>query len=173
MTATADPHGRPAALEPCPGCGELLLAIDGPLHSYVGASSACWTRFADISATLPGGGTPLRRLVIDAYMVQHPGLPERRAIQSVGLHLVALHLVLERGLAPDRLSAALQRVLVTPPAWRWLDPPSPNGPLSIGDVSAAAGDGRELGPVIDAYVEGIWAAWKVHHGVVVAWAKGA
>jgi hypothetical protein len=84
-------------------------------------------RFAELSATLPDGGTPLRRLVTDAFMVQHPGVPERRSMQSVGLHLVALHLVLERGLPPAELSAALQRVLARPPAWRWSTSPNRRG----------------------------------------------
>ena len=61
----------------CPGCGAVMpILVDGATHEYVGASSACWTRFAELSATLPPA--PLRRLVTDAYMVQHPGVPERR-----------------------------------------------------------------------------------------------
>lgn len=155
---------------PCPGCGEALPEIDGATHPYVGASSACWTRFAEINSALPPA-TPLRRLVTDAYMVQHPGVPERRAIQSVGLHLVALCLVLEHGLPPERLSETIQRLLVRPPAWRWLGPPVPNGRLTIGDVGAAAVAG-DAGPVIEAYVRGIWAAWAGHHAVVEGWVRG-
>ena len=119
--------------------------IDGAVHPYVGASSACWTRFAELGVTLPAGGTPLRRLVTDAYMVQHPGVPERRAIQSVGLHLVALSLVLEGGLPPDLLSATLQRALERPPAWRWLEPPVPNGSSTVVDLEASIGADRTAG----------------------------
>ena len=100
----------------------------------MGASSSCWTRFAELSATLSPGGSPLRRLVTDAYMVQHPGVPERRAVQSVCLHLVGMCLVLERGLPPRELSGALQRLLAHPPAWRWLDPPKPNGLRTVGSL---------------------------------------
>jgi Family of unknown function (DUF5946) len=148
--------------------------MNGATHPYVGASSACWTRFAELSATLPQGDTPLRRLVTDAYMVQHPGVPERRAIQSVCLHLVGLCLVIERGLPPRELSAVLQRVLARPPAWRWLDPPEPNGLLTVGSLEEA---GSESGPAIDAaveaYVRGIWAAWAPHHAQVRAWVDSA
>lgn len=169
--AEADPG---AGLEPCPGCGEPLSPIDGAIHAYVGASSACWTRFAEINASLPSGGTPLRRLVTDAYMVQHPGASERRAIQSVGLHLVALYLVLDRGLPPADLSATLRRVLARPPLWHWLAPPVPNGTLTIGDVGAAASGGNgAVAAVIDAYVSGAWAAWRAYHGVVAGWARDA
>lgn len=168
--------GRPASdgLTACPGCGDRLPAIDGATHPYVGASSACWTRFAELSATLPQGGTPLRRLVTDAYMVQHPGVPERRAVQSVGLHLVGLYFVLERGLPPAELSTALQRVLARPPAWRWLEPPEPNGPLTIASLeSASHGPDPAIGAAVEAYVRGVWAAWAPHHGQAAAWAAAA
>ncbi len=161
----------PGGLEACPGCSDRLPAADGARHPYVGASSACWVRFAELSATLPDGGTPLRRLVTDGYMVQHPGVPERRAIQSVGLHLVALHLVLERGLPPAQLSSTLQRVLARPPEWRWLDPPRPNGALTIAALEAAAIEpDPALGIAIDAFVRGIWNSWAAHQVQVRAWA---
>jgi hypothetical protein len=38
----------------------------------------------------------LRRLAVDAYAVQHPGTTERRAVQSVAVHLISLYFVLER-----------------------------------------------------------------------------
>jgi len=159
-------------LEACPGCGDRLPATDGATHPYVGASSACWVRFAEVNAVLPQGGTPLRRLVTDAYMVQHPGVPERRAVQSVGTHLVGLHLVLERALPPAELSAALQRLLARPPAWRWLTPPEPNGLLTIASLEVAIGrPPEELSRAIEAYVRGVWTAWAPHHAQVVVWAQ--
>ena len=161
------------SLEACPGCGDRLPVIDGARHVYAGASSACWTRFAEWSSMPPRSpSSPLRRLAIDAYMVQHPGVPERRAIQSVGLHLVGLWLCLERGLQPEDLASTLQRVMQHPPAWRWLDPPEPNGATTIGDVIAAGVDGREV-VAVDAFVRGVWGAWAPHHDVVAGWAADA
>ena len=157
-----------ATLEICRGCGDGLPRTGGATHPYVGASAACWSQFAEAGVTLPPA--PLRRLVTDAYMVQHPGVPERRSIQSVCAHLVALCLVIEHDLPPDRLSAVLQRVVDRPPAWRWLDPPVPNGDATIGDVVAAA-ERDEATPAIDAYVRGIWHAWATHHETVEEWAR--
>jgi hypothetical protein len=156
----------------CPGCGQELPVIDGARHAYVGASSACWTRFAGLGATLPFGGTALRRLVTDAYMVQHPGVAERRAIQSVGLHLVALYLVLDRGLPPDNLSATLQRALARPPTWRWLEPPVPNGSSTIVDLETAITAGRTA-DAVESYVHGVWASWAPHRATVAQWAQVA
>jgi len=132
-------------------------------------------RFAEQQATLPRAGTPLRRLVTDAFMVQHPGAPERRSMQSVGVHLIGLCLVLERGLPPTDLSSALQRVMARPPAWRWLDPPVPKGRLTVASLEAAAeeagGAGAALDRAVEAYVRGVWAAWAPHHPQVCAWAQ--
>lgn len=151
----------------CPGCRDRLPDLHGATHPYVGASSACWTRFADVNATLPPA-TPLRRLVMDAYMVQHPGIPERRAIQSVGVHLVALCLVLDHGLQPEHLSTSLQRILAQPPVWRWLDPPVPNGYSTIRDVGDAAESGAAR-VAIEGYVRGVWRSWVAHHDTVEGW----
>lgn len=170
MASTDPPPGPDLPLEVCPGCGDRLPVLDGARHAYVGASSACWTRFAEWSSLPPQPPqAPFRRLAIDAYMVQHPGVPERRAIQSVGLHLLGLHLVLVRGLPVGDLSSVLQRVMERPPAWRWLKPPASNGRSTIGDVIAARVAGREAAAV-DAFVRGVWETWKPHHPVVAAWA---
>jgi hypothetical protein len=144
-----------------------LPVLDGAMHPYVGASSACWTRFAEVNVTLPR--VSLARLVTDAYMVQHPGVPERRAIQSVCVHLVGLCLVLQHGLPEASLTSVLQDIIRRPPAWRWLEPPTPNGDLTIVDVGTA-GEGPEAAAIVAAYVRGIWAAWAPHHDTVEAWA---
>lgn len=158
---------RLSAAERCPGCGVVRPVIDGATHPYVGASSACWTQFAEINWALPP--VPLARLVTDAYMAQHPGVPERRAIQSVCLHLTGICLVLEHGLPAGELSATLQRILESPPEWHWLEPPEPNGELTIFDVAEAVGT-DDAPDVCERYVRSIWAAWAQHHDAVEAWA---
>lgn len=142
-------------------------AIDGAVHPYVGAASACWTQFGEVNWALPP--TSFGRLVIDAYMVQHPGVPERRAIQSVGTHLVGLCLVFEHGLPAGELSRMLQRILEAPPEWRWLEPPMPNGELTIFDIAAAVGS-DDAPDVCERYVRSIWSSWAQHHDTVEAWA---
>lgn len=38
-------------LEPCPGCGALVPAVDGsgPTHEYLLASPGCWALFGEVS----------------------------------------------------------------------------------------------------------------------------
>jgi len=37
------------------------------------------------------------QLIVDAYAVQHPGGGDRRAVQSVGIHLMTLAMFIEDG----------------------------------------------------------------------------
>ena len=157
-----------AELPACPGCAAQRPPVDGATHPYIGASSACWTQFSEINWALPT--TTFGRLVIDAYMVQHPGVPERRTIQSVGAHLVALCLVLEHGLPAIELSATLQRIVESPAEWRWLEPPEPHGELTMFDVAAAL-DTDDAPDVCERFARSIWAAWAQHHDTVESWAR--
>jgi hypothetical protein len=153
----------------CPGCGLEAKPQAGPTHPYVGASPGCWGIFSTWSGSSladPATGS-VRQLVVDGYMVQHPGVPERRAIQSVGIHLMSLCLQLERGTPPGRAPQMIQRILQRPPDFRWLDPPRPNGALTIRDVAAAPAPAAS--DIIRGYAASIWAAWTPHHATVRAW----
>jgi len=109
-------------LEPCPGCKTLVPAVDGPgpTHEYMRASPGCWALFGEVTARqyadvrYRAGGLQM----VDAYAVQHPGVPERRASQSVRIHLVSLCLRLEPGpptTSPSGSSiASLPRTASTP-----------------------------------------------------------
>jgi hypothetical protein len=109
----------------------------------------------------------IHQLTVDAYAVQHPGRPERRAIQSVALHLSTLCLMLERAADP-REGPRLHRRLVEDPIWHWLEPPDPNGTLTVLDVLAAATEG-EHARIVRAWAEDIWRAWQNHHATVRTW----
>lgn len=154
--------------DPCPGCGARLPAADGPTHAYIGASAACWARYGELLAQAAadparGGG----QLAVDAYAVQHPGRPERRAIRSVAGHLMSLCLVLERGLDPDEAPRLLDLVLRRAPDLRWLEPPVPNGTLTVVDVLAAA-PGDRAG-CVELWARDVWRAWAAHAPQVRAW----
>ena len=158
-----------SATERCPGCGVELAPIDGPTHAYIGASPACWARFGELLAREFGDPAYFRahQLTVDAYAVQHPGRPERRAIQSVGLHLMTLCAVIERGLDPTDGPVLHQRI-VGRPGFRWLEPPTFAGRMTAVDVLAAtdAGAHEEL---VRAWADDSWDAWEAHHGQVREW----
>jgi len=98
----------------CPSCGADVPEVDGPVHAYVASSPGCWRAFGEIQAdeALRFGYPPAHRLVVDAYMAQHPGDGrDRRDRQSVFVHLAGLCAVLEEGAPPRLATDCLRRVL--------------------------------------------------------------
>jgi len=154
----------------CPGCGLDLPDSDGPTHPYIGASAACWALYGELLAREYGElrYPPSHRLTVDVYAVQHPGKPERRAIQSVAVHLMALYLVLEREVATVTVRELMDRILRTEPALEWLEPPVPNGGVTVRDVLASR-DLAEHKDAVERWAADVWAAWSQHHERVRGW----
>lgn len=59
-------------------------------------NSACWKRYGELLCAQYASAERMRfhLLIVDSYAAQHPGGNERRAIQSVGIHLMTLCLFL-------------------------------------------------------------------------------
>jgi hypothetical protein len=164
----------PSETSACPGCGLVLPVNDGPTHAYLGASPACWALYGELLAREYGElrYPPSHRLTVDVYAVQHPGAPERRTIQSVAVHLIALCLVLERRVATVTVTDLMRRVLEREPGFRWLEPPRPNGTLTVRDVLGSR-DLAEHAASVDRWARNVWEAWSPHHATVRAWIDAA
>ena len=161
----------------CRGCGLVLPARPGPEHAFVGASAACWERYGRLSRAMAfehRSPSRMRRLIEDAYAVQHPGVRQRRSVQSVAIHLMGLCVLLERDGEQRRIAPVLGR---TPPGrrlvLRWLEPPQPNGTLTIAD--ALDGDiGDDLrSELVETWASNVWDAWAEHHATVRGWLGSA
>lgn len=155
----------------CPGCGLRVADSDGPTHPYIGAAPGCWALYGEVLAREYGElrYPEVHRLTVDAYAAQHPGVPSRRSIQSVAVHLVSLHLVLERGFDGRRATEAIRRVLAARPRLAWLDPPPRLGGSTVADVLGAdtpADHERR----VRLWADDVWAAWVPHHATVRGWA---
>jgi hypothetical protein len=107
------------------------------------------------------------QLAVDAYACQHPGTPGRRSTQSVGIHLMTLCLVLERGAAPQD-GPALHRRMVARPRFAWLEPPASRGGLKVDSVARTSTPSAYVQAVWSWAAE-VWRAWEPHHHVVRAW----
>ena len=159
-------------LRPCVGCGALVPEIEGPTHRYLGASPGCWAVYGEVLEKEYGDYlryAPVHRLTVDAYAAQHPGVPSPQSIQSVAVHLIRLHLVLERGLRPERANAAMQWTVSRSKRFVWLDPPVSLGEITILDVRDAKDPDEHIERVREwARLE--WEAWAPHHETVRRWA---
>lgn len=146
--------------------------MEGPVHRYMESSPGCWSMYGEVLAReyADAAYNANHRLTVDAYAVQHPGQPSRQSIQSVGLHLTSLFLVLERGVQLDVATEHLQRFARHKATFHRLDPPDDLGSKTIRDVWEAEGLEAHLKAVRD-WAASAWAAWATHHGQIREWVR--
>ena len=159
-------------VERCPGCGQSYTACDGPTHAYIGASAACWAVYGQVLEREYGefGYPDVHRLTVDAYAAQHPGSPSRQSIQSVAVHLIGLHMVLECRASSAAATEAI-RAAVRRGGFEWLTPPTSLVPVGAGEVLEAT-DLADHERRVRAWAVAVWASWGSQHATVRRWATG-
>ena len=147
----------------------MLGAADGPTDPYGGASAACWALFLEVTVREYGElrYPAVHRLLVDAYMAQHPGYATPAGRRSVVVHLVGLYLTLERGLDDANVRRAMAAVF---PDKRDVAPLAPVPPL--GEVTVASMlDAADL-DAHDArartWARAVWRAWAPFHAQIRA-----
>jgi hypothetical protein len=166
--------GMTDPLEPCIGCGAILPVLDGPVHRYMDSSAACWAIFNALNdLEHPLEFAPFNALIVDAYASQHPGVPSSpQAINSVAIHLMTLHGILERGFKIDQAIWLRQRPgrpgsIERHSRFHWLAPPSFANCLTVANVAAGATP-HERSRIVEAWVRDVWRVWSELHGAQVA-----
>ena len=155
----------------CPGCGLVLPLHGGPTHAYLGASPACWALYSQLPTAfgLTAVSDKVRRLTADTYAVQHPGRPQMRSVQSVAVHSMGLCVLLERGGEERRVKPVLgRRPTRRAPALHWLEPPRPNGTLTVRN-NLSADTAETYATAVEAWAADVWAAWGPHHNTIRRW----
>lgn len=160
------------AVRRCMWCKGAFPDGDGPVHKYMESTPGCWAAFGRVLAREYEDQRlfPVHRLTVDAYAVQHPGVPSRQSIQSVGVHLVRLCLFLEHRLAPERANEAMLAAASHKSRYQWLEPPESLGLLTVADIEAASSVEEHLCTVRN-WAAQMWQVWSPHHSTVRAWAN--
>lgn len=152
----------------CFGCGALVSDIDGPTHKYMLSTPGCWKLYGDILAkeyTISNWDPDTHRITVDTYAVTHPGIPERRAIQSVCVHLISLYFTFEKGLPGAQATQLIKRVVENKnitAKLAWLEPPQFQGTLHVTDV-LQANDFEEHKKLVRSWGQSVWQVWKAKH----------
>lgn len=162
-------HPSRASLAPCFVCGALVPEIDGPVHRYVPSSPGCWQTFAEVQADemTRFRYPPAHRIVVDAYMAQHPGDgSDRRDRQSVFLHLVGLCAVLAMEIPVAISTQAFERLLaIHHDDFPFLQRGADRGPLTVLHMMDSADQddydlrAREWGIAV-------WGSWHDHQETI-------
>ena len=151
----------------CPGCGGLFPTGDGPRHPYMLGSPGCWARYGVVLAREYADPVlmAVHRLSVDAYAVQHPGrVDERRAVQSVWLHLGRLSLQLGGRTVPRDTHAAMGKLNAGKATLPPLDPPTAFA-LTAADLPLTGEPAAHIAAVT-AWADAAWQAWTPHHDAV-------
>lgn len=157
-------------LETCIGCGAVFERVDGPVHDYMHSSPACFAAFNSLLAE-EYSASDLRathRLTVDTWAVQHPGdATDRRAIQSVGLHLARLFLQLDSSRPPAETNAVMLDFSHHKSTLKYLSPP-PAFSVTVADAAPFAGSPSHSAKVVN-WAEATWSDWSTHHDYVRRW----
>ncbi len=161
-------------LQQCMWCKGVWPEMEGPTHRYMQSTPGCWAAYGRVLAREYEDQRyfEVHRLTVDAYAVQHPGIPGRQSIQSVAFHLVRLGLFQENGLTPDRANQVMLAVAKLKAQYRWLEPPASLGPLSVAAVEKAKGVEQHMA-LVRGWAAQMWEVWSPHHHTIRAWANAA
>jgi hypothetical protein len=135
-------------------------------QGYYHASPECWSVYGEVLAAEFENAllfSRVHQLTVDSYAVQHAG--GNHPDKSVCVHLVGLHLVLERAVRPMDVPRALQRLASAVTSWPHFTAPEDRGPLTILDV-AAAETPQEHESRVREWAARQWSAWGPHHGAI-------
>lgn len=156
-----------AGQERCADCGAAFTPVDGDAHAYLGASPACWAAFNVILARefQDAAYFAAHRYTVDAYTVQHPGdQANRRAAQSVNIHLAALCALIEQGRAAASVPHMLKMLANThKDRFTPLPPPAPEAYALTVQDGLSVKTARHHGEAMRAWAESVWRAWAPHH----------
>ena len=134
------------------------------------SSPACWAEYGKVLAreySDPELMAACHRLTTDTYAVQHPGKPSPQSIQSVAIHLIALHAVLDLEMPHEKVRALIGRA-ADKMKFQWLDPPTGLGKVTVADVRRARSNAGHI-EAVNSWANAAWQAWAPHHAQVRAW----
>ena len=149
----------------CYGCGALVENVDGKPHPYIGATQGCWDLYGQILAKEYGEfqyPELTHRLSVDTYAIQHPGVPSRKSIQSVNIHLISLYYIFKHNYSGKQATKKMSELLAKEPKFERLDPPHPNGKLTVIDVLTAKDKDEHIEKVRE-WAASVWNCWYTKH----------
>lgn len=152
----------------CEGCGLILPYFEGPTHEYMISSPACWKMYGEVLAREYQDKKyfEIHRLTVDAYALQHPGNQDRRAIQSVNIHLASLYLIFCQNYSSEQATKFLAEGVKNHKSdFEYLERPLDLGSLTILDVWKTKNVEQHVHAVKN-WARSVFDAWEQHHDFI-------
>ncbi|MEJ1999812.1 MAG: DUF5946 family protein [Maritimibacter sp.] len=163
---------NPQDMQRCIGCGSLLPASTGPVHAYMASSPGCYEAFNTLIAAEFSAPwlMQIHRLTVDTWAVQHPGSDnDRRAIQSVGLHLARLYVQLTAPRPPRETNAVMLDFARHKKTLIPLTAPE-RFSITVDQVAPFAGGDQHIAKVTE-WAEATWQDWSAWHDYIRGWIR--
>ncbi|HHI70094.1 MAG TPA: hypothetical protein ENJ91_03760 [Rhodobacteraceae bacterium] len=127
-------------------------------------SPACWASYGEVLAReySDTGYWRSHRLLTDAYCGQHSIGEDRRARQSLWIHMAALILHFEDGAGNETIVDFLRRAAKSRHGFDWLEMPEASLSVRLDEVHAAP-DAAAHHAAVAQYARAVFDAWAVHH----------
>lgn len=157
----------------CFSCGANCPNLEGETHEYMLSSPGCWKMYGEVLAWEYEDIRYFRahQYTVDAYACQHPGKPERRSINSVGIHLCSLYVMIERQAEPHeviRFRQELSKQNNRQGFFYWLEPPENLGEFTIEYLWKADSPLDHFNRSVQ-WAKSVWHAWGSYHPVIHSW----
>lgn len=146
----------------CFGCranlGQGARSKQPASHPYIGASANCWEVYSEILAKEYNDPEFMRihRLTVDAYMAQHGGdQSDRRARQSMNLHVIALYLYFEKKESFTEILRFLRTATEYKRDWPPLEAPTDSDWQTVFDV-VGADNANDHACRVTSWAQSVW-----------------
>jgi hypothetical protein len=133
---------------------------------YYNVTPECWSVYTEVLEKEYANGVlfgQVHQLTVDAYAVHHAGGPHPD--KSVDVHLVGLHLVIERGFPPPNVPKHLQQLASRITSWPHFPPPAMPQSITVFDVAMADSPEQHAARVRE-WSAAVWSAWAPVHRAV-------
>ncbi|MEP6652084.1 MAG: DUF5946 family protein [Myxococcales bacterium] len=157
-----------------PWLGVEAPEIEGTTDPYAGASRSCWAIFSEVCAKDYGDYRypAVHRLIVDAYMAQHPNFSTPAGRRSIAVHLVGLYCLLEEGLSAKDAGRAMGAVFPDKRDTPAFEPTPWLGEVTIASLHSAK-DLSEHQDRAMLLARAVWRAWGPYHPQVKQLRLGA
>ena len=153
---------------PCESCNLILPHFEGPTHEYMRSSPACWKMYGEVLAREYQDKKyfEIHRLTVDAYALQHPGHQDRRAIQSVNIHLASLYLIFSKNYSSEQATKFLGECVKNHKLdFEYLERPSTLGNMTVFDVWQTKDSEQHIQAVRN-WARSVFEVWEQHHDFI-------
>ena len=152
----------------CLACGYEAPETNGPTHAYMSPSAPCWEMYGEVLAREYSDQAywQSHRLLTDAYCGHHSIADERRARQSINIHLASLMLHFEDGESAERIIVFL-KAAAGPREFPHLAQPEVAKNITIEAIYAAS-DAKEHAIEVEKFARAVFDGWSDHHPTIRA-----